>query len=74
MWDRSGDDFWILGHNGKNLGLEGLWEHLLNSTHGCPMAFERSALVALEVGLHHNVANLFSFVVKSCVVLTCGHW
>lgn len=36
MWDGFSDRLWTFGRYRKNLWLEGLWEHPLNSINGTP--------------------------------------
>ena len=49
MWNRVSDRLRCLGHDCKNLWLEGLWQHPLNSINGWPMAFEGGRFVAVEI-------------------------
>ena len=54
IWGGFGHCLWNLGYDCKNLWLEGLWEHPLNSIHGSPMAFEIGPFVPLEVGVERT--------------------
>lgn len=54
MWDRFSYRFWSLGRDPKNLWIEGLWEHPLNSIHGCSVGLAGAHFVALEVGVERT--------------------
>ena len=70
MWDTFADHLWGLGRGRKNLWLEGLWEHLLNSMNWCPMAFERGCIcytgkMVLNERVGHDVNDLLLLLVEA---------